>query len=95
MPKGHLANRTARRINPPASYKDPKQVERALAEIRLNPTVSILTGGIALGIGQTLAYKAAADGTLPTIQVGKRRKVLSSKLLDILGLSAEQSQVAA
>lgn len=86
MPEGELLNTTARRVNPPALYKDPKRLEKALADIRRYPTVDIPTGGIAMGMGQTLAYKAAADGTLPTIQVGKRRKVLSSKLCEILGI---------
>lgn len=95
MPKGESLNAKTPRINPPALYKDPKQVEKALADIRRYPTVSIPTGGIAMGMGQTLAYKAAAEGTLPTIQVGKRRKVLSSKLCAMLGLSTETTQVAA
>lgn len=59
------------------------------------PTVDLLTAARILSIGKDAAYRAAKDGSLPTIKVGGRSKVPTAKLRDMLGLPAPQTPLAA
>jgi hypothetical protein len=52
-----------------------------------NVTVSIVTGGAAIGLKRKASYVAAQEGRLPTIQVGRRkRRVPTAPLCELLGL---------
>jgi hypothetical protein len=51
-----------------------------------NPTVDVRLAGRVLGVGKNAAYKAAGDGTIPTITVAGRKRVPTAKLREMLGL---------
>jgi excisionase family DNA binding protein len=55
----------------------------------LPPTISVEQAGELLGISRRSAYRAAARGELPTFKVGRRLRVPTARLLDLLGLSME------
>ncbi len=57
--------------------------------LRSVTTVSVREAGTWLGMSTATAYRAAADGSLPTIRVGKTLRVPSPKLLALVGLSYE------
>ncbi len=42
-----------------------------------------------LGIPRATAYRAAAAGQLPTFRIGRRLMVPTARLLDLLGLAAD------
>jgi excisionase family DNA binding protein len=48
-------------------------------------TYSVPEAGAILGVGRSLAFSAAAAGTLPTIRVGKRLLVPRAALEKLLG----------
>ena len=54
---------------------------------RETPTLTVEEAGKLLGIGRSLAYAAARDGSLPTIRLGKRILVPTAALLRMLGRS--------
>ena len=58
----------------------------AVREMRARPTVSIVTGGAAFGLGRDGAYKAAAAGDLPVLRLGSELRIISAKALELLGL---------
>ena len=51
------------------------------------PTLTVEEAGTLLGIGRSLAYAAAKDGSLPTIRFGKRILVPTAALLRMLDRS--------
>ena len=51
---------------------------------RETPTLTVEEAGRLLGIGRSLAYAAAKDGSLPTIRIGKRILVPTAALLRML-----------
>lgn len=54
----------------------------------LPPTLPVPEAGRQfLGIGRDASYLAADRGELPTIRVGRRRLVVTAKLLAMLGLA--------
>ena len=55
--------------------------------LRSRTTVSIAEAGAWLGMSTAAAYRAAQDGTLPVLRVGKRRRVPTPRLLALVGLS--------
>ena len=55
-------------------------------------TVTVPEAAKALGIGRDSAYRAAADGSLPTLRIGRRIVVPVPRLLELLG-SGEQPQM--
>jgi len=58
-----------------------------LTELRGKTTVPIWPDAArALGLSRNSAYKAAADGSLPTLRFGKRLVVPVPKLLAMLGV---------
>jgi excisionase family DNA binding protein len=49
-------------------------------------TVTVVEAGRMLGLSRELAYKAAADGSLPTVRFGRRRLVVPvARLAEIAG----------
>ena len=62
--------------------------ERELSE--LPPTISVGHAAKLLGVSRSAAYRAAASGQLPTITFGRRLLVPTSRLLEMLGLPAEE-----
>lgn len=57
--------------------------------LRSITTCSVREGGAFLGLSTASAYRAANDGTLPTIRVGKTIRVPTPKLLALVGLEYE------
>ena len=56
----------------------------------LPPTISVGHAARLLGVSRSAAYRAAASGQLPTITFGRRLLVPTSRLLEMLGLPAEE-----
>jgi excisionase family DNA binding protein len=52
------------------------------------PTISVETAGLLLGISRGSAYAAAAAGDIPTIRVGRRLLVPTAALRRMLALDA-------
>ena len=52
----------------------------------LPPTISVEHAAKLLGVSRSSAYRAAANGQLPTISFGRRLLVPTSRLLEMLGL---------
>lgn len=50
-------------------------------------TCSVPEAGRLLGIGRDAAYRAAADGTIPTLRLGRRIVVPVPKLMALLGVT--------
>lgn len=63
-------------------------------DLRAVTTVTIAQAGAFLGLSQATAYRAAAQGTLPVITVGKTRRVPTPLLLALVGLSYESPERA-
>lgn len=55
----------------------------------LPPTLSVEEAGKVLGIPRATAYRAASAGHLPTFRIGRRLLVPTARLLDLLGLAAD------
>jgi excisionase family DNA binding protein len=56
----------------------------------LPTTISVGHAAKLLGVSRSAAYRAAASGQLPTITFGRRLLVPTSRLLEMLGLPAEE-----
>jgi excisionase family DNA binding protein len=56
----------------------------------LPPTISVEHAARLLGLSRSAAYRAAANGQLPTISFGRRLLVPTSRLLEMLGLPVEE-----
>lgn len=52
---------------------------------QLPPTIKVEEAGRILGISRTAAYRAAANGDLPTIRLNGRLYVPTARLLHLLG----------
>lgn len=55
----------------------------------LPPTLSVSEASEVLGISRRSAYRAATRGDLPAIRIGRRLLVPTSRLLELLGVSAD------
>ena len=55
-----------------------------VTELRERPTVSVPQAGAALGYGPDAAYRQARAGIIPTIQIGRRRRVPTAALIAML-----------
>ena len=55
----------------------------------LPPTISVERAANLLGVSRSVAYRAAANGQLPTIPFGRRLLVPTHRLLEMLGLPVE------
>lgn len=60
-----------------------------VGDLRAVTTVSIAQAGAFLGMSTATAYRAAAEGNLPIIIVGKTRRVPTPRLLALVGLPYE------
>jgi predicted DNA-binding transcriptional regulator AlpA len=60
-----------------------------LDHLRAVTTVSIAEASAFLGMSVAAGYRAADDGSLPLLRVGKRRRVPTPALLALVGLSWE------
>lgn len=59
------------------------------------PTISVEEAAELVGIGRNAAYRSAATGELPAIRIGRRLRVPTARLLELLGLrDAEPQDVA-
>lgn len=61
----------------------------------LPPTLSVERAGRLLGLCRRSAYKAAANGELPTLKFGRRLVVPTPRLLELLGVDAAAAAKAA
>ncbi len=52
----------------------------------LPPTLSVEEAGRLCGIGCNAAYRAVAAGELPAVRLGRRLRVPTARLLELLGL---------
>ena len=58
----------------------------------LPPTISVEEAGEILGVSRRSAYRAAENGELPTLRLGRRLVVPTPKLLAMLGLPTDGSE---
>ena len=83
----------------PGSAKVPGAYQRVagLPDPEEQPVMSIPEAGRrAFGLSRTASYKAAANGQLPTVPVGSRRKVVPTGLLRrMLGMDGGDRHVTA
>jgi excisionase family DNA binding protein len=56
----------------------------------LPPLLSVEQACNLLGVSRSVGYRAAASGDLPTLRWGRRLYVPTARLLDLLGLPAEE-----
>jgi excisionase family DNA binding protein len=56
----------------------------------LPATISVEQAGRVLGVSRRSAYRAAERGQIPTVRVGRRLLVPTHRLLDLLGLPADE-----
>jgi excisionase family DNA binding protein len=56
----------------------------------LPPLLSVEQASKLLGVCRTVGYRAAASGDLPTLRWGRRLYVPTARLLELLGLPAEE-----
>lgn len=63
-----------------------------LSAIRSRTTCTVPEAGEVLGIGRDSAYRAAHDGIIPTLRLGRRLVVPVPKLLALLGLTPDNSE---
>ena len=62
----------------------------ALELTELPPTLSIERAAKLLGLSRSSAYRAAANGHLPTLAFGRRLFVPTIRLLEMLGFPIEE-----
>jgi excisionase family DNA binding protein len=56
----------------------------------LPPLLSVEQACKLLGVSRSVGYRAAASGDLPTLRWGRRVYVPTARLLELLGLPAEE-----
>ncbi len=61
----------------------------------LPPTISVEEAGQLLGVSRRSAYRAAENGQLPTLRLGRRPLVPTPRLLAMLGVTSEGSDPVA
>ena len=66
----------------------PEKLAHDLAE--LPPTLTIERAAKLLGLSRSSAYRAAANGQLPTLAFGRRLFVPTVRLLEMLGFPIEE-----
>lgn len=59
---------------------------------KLPPTLSIAEAAELVGIGRNAAYRAAAAGELPAIRIGRRLRVPTARLRELLGIRETERQ---
>lgn len=63
-----------------------------VATDNLPPTLSVEQAAELVGIGRNAAYRAAATGDLPAIRIGRRLRVPTARLLQMLGLRGTETR---
>jgi excisionase family DNA binding protein len=60
------------------------------------PTLSVVEAGLLLGLGRNSAYEACRRGYIPTIRLGRRIRVPTARLQQMLleGMQAAEKQPA-
>lgn len=66
-----------------------------IAKLLARPTLSIPEAGRVVGLGINGSYRAAKEGQLPTVDLGKRKKVPTEMLKKMLGLASDAAEDAA
>jgi excisionase family DNA binding protein len=74
----------------PRVNADSVAAEMTLELAELPPTISVEDAAKLLGVSRSAAYRAAANGQLPTISFGRRLLVPTSRLLEMLGVPVEE-----
>lgn len=54
---------------------------RSLPDPALEPTISVERAGAILGVSRAQAYRLAATGQIPTLRLGRRRRVVPTARL--------------
>lgn len=69
---------------------------RNLEQLVATPTISVEEASRWLGISRTAAYQAVQAGEIPALRVGRRYRVITRKLFQMLGgediLDADRSE---
>lgn len=60
-------------------------------QVLTQATVDVALAGRVLGIGKNAAYQARKAGEIPSIKIGGRYRVPTSKLREMLGLPAYEA----
>jgi excisionase family DNA binding protein len=60
----------------------------------LPPTISVERAGEILGVSRRSAYRAAQQGELPTVRLGRRLLVPTARLLTMLGVDPGERPAA-
>ena len=69
-------------------------MRRSLARLHeLPPTLSIDEAAALCGIGRNAAYRAAHRGDLPSLRFGRRIRVPTARLLEMLGVDDQEREV--
>lgn len=58
----------------------------------LPPTLSVEEAAEQLGIGREAAYQAVRSGQIPSLRIGRRIRIPTPKLLEMLGVSLDDEQ---
>jgi excisionase family DNA binding protein len=74
------------RARPSWVNADSVAAKMTLEVAELPPTISVEHAAKLLGVSRSSAYRAAANGQLPTISFGRRLLVPTHRLLEMLGL---------
>lgn len=54
-------------------------------------TITVEEAAALVGMSRSAAYRAAARGQLPTVRLGRRLRVPTTKFLSMLGLDGDQA----
>lgn len=57
----------------------------SVADASKRATLTVPEAGQVLGIGRNASYRAAANGEIPTLTIGRRILVPTARLLELLG----------
>jgi hypothetical protein len=63
-----------------------------LPDLRGRWTITVPEAGQILGVGRDSAYRAAAAGQIPTLEIGRRLVVPVHRLLELLGQPPNDSE---
>ncbi|GJD50814.1 hypothetical protein OPKNFCMD_3560 [Methylobacterium crusticola] len=66
-------------------------MSKDIMQVLTQATVDVALAGRVLGIGKNAAYRAREAGEIPSIKVGGRYRVPTSKLREMLGLPAHEA----
>lgn len=70
------------------AHEEAQMTLAELAAMQLPPTITVEQAAEIIGIGRSSAYRAAQNGDIPVLRIGRRLFVPSAKLLELLGLGS-------